>query len=404
MDRTEFASIEEALEDIKNGKMIIVADDMNRENESDIIAAGQSATPEQLNFMATYAKGLICMPVSDKIADRLHLEPMAARNTDNHCTAFTVSVDSVETTTGISAFDRCLTVRKLADPESTADAFRRPGHMFPLTAKAGGVLCRRGHTEAAVDMCRLAGLQEAGVCCEIMNDDGHMARLPDILKLSRRWGMKIITIESLAAYRKAHEKIIEAVADAVLPTKFGIFKIVAFVNKITGQEHAALVMGDVAGIDPVLCRVHSGCITGESFGSLKCDCGQQLDAALKMIAEEGRGVLVYLSQEGRGIGFANKIRAYSLQDKGCDTVDANLRLGFPDDARDYADGTQILELLGIHAVRLLTNNPRKIEELASMEREITVTERIPLEVDPQQYDCSYLRTKKYRMGHLLTNI
>jgi len=404
MGRTVFASIEEAVDDMKKGKMIIVADDKNRENESDLIAAGQTAAPEQVNFMVMYARGLLCMPVSGRIADRLQLEPMTARNTDNHCTAFTVSVDAVETTTGISVFDRCLTAQKLADPESNTACFRRPGHLFPLIARDGGVLCRRGHTEATVDLCRMAGFQEAGLCCEIMNDDGHMARLPEVMRLSEKWGIKLVTIEALSAYRKAHEIITELAAESALPTRFGLFKIFAFVNKITGQEHAALVMGDITGSSPVLCRIHSQCITGDTFGSLRCDCGQQLDAALKMIAEEGRGVLIYLAQEGRGIGFANKIRAYGLQDTGCDTVDANLKLGFPEDARDYTDGTQILKLLNVHTIRLVTNNPRKLQELASAESGIKITERIPLEIKPQQYDCAYLRTKKYRMGHLLTNV
>jgi 3,4-dihydroxy 2-butanone 4-phosphate synthase / GTP cyclohydrolase II len=404
MDRTGFASIEEAVEDIRNGKMIIAVDNENRENEGDLITAGQTVSPEQLNFMASYAKGLICMPVSAAIAGRLQLDPMTSHNTDNHCTAFTVSVDAIETTTGISAFDRCSTARRLAAPDSAITDFRRPGHLFPLVAVTDGVLRRRGHTEATVDLCRLAGLPEAGLCCEIMSGDGHMSRLPEIMSFAKQWGVKLITIDELAAYRKVHEKIVELRAEALLPTKYGTFRILAFVNRITGTEHAALVMGDVSASKNILCRVHSACITGDTFGSLKCDCGQQLDAALRMIADEKCGVLVYLAQEGRGIGFVNKIRAYSLQDKGFDTVDANLKLGLPEDARDYTDCIQIFNIIGINRIRLLTNNPRKIEGLGFEGSGITVTERVPLEMIPQQYDCRYLTTKRTRMGHLLVKV
>ena len=402
--RTGFASIEQGIADIRAGKMVLAVDDENRENEGDLIMAAQFATPDAVNFIASNAKGLICMPVSAAVAERIRLEPMTAVNTDNHCTAFTVSIDAVETSTGISAYDRSMTAQRLADPSSKAADFRKPGHMFPLTAVPGGVLKRAGHTEATVDMCRLAGLEQAGLCCEIMSADGHMARLPELKKRARDWGISLITIADLARYRKEHEQIMECAAKAKLPTKYGLFDIYAFVNTVNGAHHTALVMGNVSDGRPVLCRVHSECLTGDTFGSLKCDCGQQLDAALTKIAAEGRGVLVYMRQEGRGIGFVNKIRAYQLQDQGYDTVDANLKLGFPEDARDYSEGIQILELLGVHELRLMTNNPLKLCGLESSLCSLKIVERIPLEITPQKYDRFYLKTKQMRMGHLLSTI
>ncbi|MCR5289810.1 MAG: bifunctional 3,4-dihydroxy-2-butanone-4-phosphate synthase/GTP cyclohydrolase II [Treponema sp.] len=401
-DEVVFSSIEEALEDIRNGKMVMVVDDEDRENEGDLIIAGQFADGPALNFMATHGKGLICTPVSQAVAERLNLTPMVPVNTDNHCTAFTVSVDHVDTTTGISAYERSTTAMKLADPASKASDFRRPGHMFPLIAVKNGVLERNGHTEATVDLCRLAGLEEVGLCCEIMKDDGHMARLPELIEMAREWNLKLITIADLIQYRKYHEKIMECAASARLPTRYGDFTIYAFVNKVTGNHHVALVMGDIADGEPVLCRVHSECLTGDAFGSLKCDCGQQYDAAMKKIAEEGRGVLVYMRQEGRGIGFVNKMKAYHLQDLGADTVDANLKLGLPEDAREYYEGVQILESLGVHDLRLMTNNPKKLEELVDPSCDLRIVEHVPLEIEPQEFDRFYLKTKRERMGHLLS--
>ncbi|MGI5058643.1 bifunctional 3,4-dihydroxy-2-butanone-4-phosphate synthase/GTP cyclohydrolase II [Treponema pectinovorum] len=396
-----FNTIEEALEDLKNGKMIMVTDDEHRENEGDLICAAQFASPEIVNFMATNAKGLICMPISKKIARSLELDPMVSNNTDNHETAFTVSIDHIETSTGISAYDRSLTAKKLIDKNSKPDDFRRPGHMFPLIAKDGGVFVRTGHTEATVDFCRLAGLEEAGLCCEIMSTDGQMARLPELSKLAKKWGLKLVSIEQLIRYRKATELIVEKVAEAKLPTKYGDFKIVGFADKITGAEHAALILGDISGNESILCRVHSECLTGDCFSSLKCDCGDQFDAAMKKIAEEKKGVLIYLRQEGRGIGLLNKIKAYALQDKGMDTVDANLALGLPADARDYNCGIQILKSLGIHKIKLMTNNPDKIKQINSKENGIEITQRVALCVPTRPQDIGYLTTKKVRMGHFL---
>ncbi|MCR5605328.1 MAG: bifunctional 3,4-dihydroxy-2-butanone-4-phosphate synthase/GTP cyclohydrolase II [Treponema sp.] len=403
MDSIVFDKVEDALKELAQGKIIMVTDDENRENEGDLIVASQFASPENVNFMAKNAKGLICMPISSSIAERLNLSPMVMKNTDNHETAFTVSIDHISTSTGISAFDRSVTSIALSSPDSKAEDFRRPGHMFPLIAVKNGVFARQGHTEATVDLCRLAGLEEAGLCCEIMSDDGHMARLPELYKMAKEWNMKLISIADLIAYRKAHEKIIERVAEAKLPTKYGEFKLVGFKNIITGEHHEALVMGDVSDGNSVLCRVHSECLTGDTFGSLKCDCGQQLDAALKNIAREGRGVLVYLSQEGRGIGILNKIKAYALQDKGLDTVDANLALGLPEDARDYTCGIQILKNLGVSKVRLMTNNPKKIYGLNSKDSGLEIVERVPLQMDILPQDAFYLKTKVLRMGHLITN-
>ena len=400
MEDFVFDKIEDALDDLRAGKIIMVTDDENRENEGDLICACEFATAENLNFMATNAKGLICAPISIEIAHSLALSPMVAENTDNHETAFTVSIDHISTTTGISAFDRSATALALVNPKSTPEDFRRPGHLFPLVAKAGGVFVRTGHTEATVDFCRLAGLKEAGLCCEIMSEDGTMARLPELAKLSKKWGLKLVNIAQLIEYRKKHEKIVEKQAEAKLPTRYGDFRLFGFKDKITGAEHAALVLGEVTD-EPILVRVHSECLTGDAFGSLKCDCGEQFDAAMKKIAEAGRGILVYLRQEGRGIGLLNKIRAYSLQDGGLDTVDANLALGLPSDARDYNCGIQILRDLGAKKIRLMTNNPDKIQKLNSAENGIEIIERVPLSVPPRPQDIEYLRTKKVRMGHFL---
>lgn len=402
MEANPFGTVEQALQDLAAGKMIMVADDENRENEGDIIVSCRHATPEVVNFIVRNACGLLCMPVSKKIAERLSFTPMTANNTDNHETAFTISVDHISTSTGISAFDRSATAIAVAKEESLAKDFRRPGHMFPLVAKEHGVLEREGHTEATVDLCRLAGLEEAGLCCEIMDSNGTMARLDALARLSKEWGMTFINIKQLVEYRKQHEKIIERTAFAKLPAKYGMFTIYGYKNIITGEHHEALVMGDVASKESVLCRVHSECVTGDTFASLKCDCGQQLDLALKKIAEEGCGVLVYLRQEGRGIGILNKIKAYALQEKGMDTVDANLALGLPEDARDYTAGIQILQDLGIKNVRLMTNNPQKLKELNACG--LTVKERVPLQIKAQQFDSFYLHTKMERMGHLLDNV
>lgn len=393
--------IEEALADLKAGKMIMVTDAEDRENEGDLICAAEFATPEILNFMASKAKGLICMPMSRQIAKNLGFGQMVADNTDNHETAFTVSIDHIKTSTGISAFDRSVTAMAVADKTSKPEDFRRPGHMFPLVAKEGGVFERTGHTEATVDFCRLAGLTQAGLCCEIMSEDGHMARLSELKKMAAEWNLKLVTIEQLIKYRKTHEKIVEKVAEAKLPTKWGNFKLVGFLDKITGAEHAALIMGNVNSEDSILCRVHSECLTGDTFGSLKCDCGDQFSAAMTKIAEEGRGVLLYLRQEGRGIGLLNKIKAYALQDRGMDTVDANLALGLPADARDYNCGIQMLKELGIKKIRLLTNNPDKINQINGADTGIEITERIPLAVPTRPQDIQYLTTKRVRMGHFL---
>ncbi|MBQ0051359.1 MAG: bifunctional 3,4-dihydroxy-2-butanone-4-phosphate synthase/GTP cyclohydrolase II [Treponema sp.] len=409
MSDIKFDTIEEALADLRAGKLIMVTDDEDRENEGDLICAAEFATPENVNFMASFAKGLICMPVSLEIAHKLDFPPMVGENTDNHETAFTVSVDHVSTSTGISAYDRSATALALVDENSKPADFRRPGHMFPLIAKKGGVFVRNGHTEATVDFCRLAGLKEAGLCCEIMSADGHMARLPELSKMAKEWGLKLVSIEQLIKYRKTHEKIVERVAEAKLPTKYGEFKIYGYKDLSNGLEHSALVLGDVASAEnngaasenSVLCRVHSECLTGDTFGSLKCDCGEQFDAAMKKIAENGSGVLVYLRQEGRGIGLLNKIKAYALQDNGMDTVDANLALGLPEDARDYNCGIQILKDLGISKIRLMTNNPDKIEKINCKELGLEITERVVLQVPVRKEDENYLKTKVSRMGHLM---
>jgi len=404
MEYNPFGTVEQALADLASGKMIIVTDDENRENEGDIIVSCKFATPQTLNFIAKNACGLICMPVSKKLAQKLDFEPMTYKNTDNHGTAFTISIDHISNSTGISAFDRSATAMAVASETCTSDDFRRPGHMFPLISKEYGVLERAGHTEATVDLCRLAGLPEAGLCCEIMSEDGSMARLDELSDLAKKWGMTIISINQLIAYRKSHEKIIDRVAKSNLPTKYGMFELYGFKDLVSGEHHEALVMGNVKTDDPVLCRVHSECLTGDTFGSLKCDCGQQLDLALKKISEEGRGILVYLTQEGRGIGILNKIKAYALQDTGMDTVDANLALGLPEDARDYNVGIQILKDLGVSKIKLMTNNPKKIYGLGDKNCGLEITERIPLQIKSQKFDSFYLETKMKRMGHLLNNI
>ena len=395
-----FATIPQAIEEIKAGRFIIIVDDEDRENEGDFLIAAEKVTPEAVNFMTKYARGLICMPVNGKRLDELNLPLMVRDNTSKHETAFTVPVDARgKTTTGISAFDRAQTIQVLIDPETRPDDLCQPGHTFPLRAKDGGVLVRAGHTEAAVDLARMAGLYPAGVICEIMNEDGAMARLPQLEILADKFGIKIATIADLIAYRRRHEKLVRVVARAKLPTKFGEFTAIAYGSSIDPDEHVALVMGDVNTDEPVLARVHSECITGEVFGSLRCDCGEQFDMAMQIIADEGRGVMVYMRQEGRGIGFHNKLKAYALQDSGMDTVEANLHLGFAPDLRDYGIGAQILADLGLHNIRLLTNNPKKVIGLEGYG--LKVVETVPIIVKPNPYNQNYLETKEKKLGHTL---
>ncbi|WP_068785216.1 bifunctional 3,4-dihydroxy-2-butanone-4-phosphate synthase/GTP cyclohydrolase II [Paenibacillus phocaensis] len=392
--------VEEAIYELMRGKVIIVVDDEDRENEGDFVALAEKATPEVINFMITQGRGLVCLPITAERAEELDLQPMVAQNTDNHGTAFTVSIDHKETTTGISAYERSLTVKAIMDPNAKASDFRRPGHMFPLIAKKGGVLRRAGHTEAAVDLARMCGAYPAGVICEVIKEDGTMARLPDLVEIAKTHDLKMISVKDLIHYRNEKEKLVTREVEVRMPTDYGEFRAVAYTNDVDNKEHVALVKGEIHGDEPVLVRVHSECLTGDVFHSHRCDCGPQFEAALRQIEEAGRGVLLYMRQEGRGIGLINKLKAYKLQEQGFDTVDANLKLGFPADLRDYGIGAQILKDLGIRQIRLMTNNPRKIKGLEGYGLE--VVERVPIQMKENEDNTKYLHTKQAKLGHMLT--